>query len=76
MNAPANLDIRLPMGALFTVIGLLLVLYGLFAQSATTTLSANIDLWWGLIMFIFGALLLALARASRPRYIRSEDSQP
>lgn len=71
MNDSANLDIRLPMGALFAVIGLLLVLYGVVAQSATTSLSANIDLWWGLIMFIFGALMLALARASRLRHTHS-----
>ena len=75
MNASANLDIRLPMGALFAVIGLLLVFYGLFTQSSTTALSANIDFWWGLIMFIFGALLLALARASRLRHTHSEDAR-
>ncbi len=75
MNGSANLDIRLPMGALFALIGLLLMLYGLFAQTAATSLGANIDLWWGLVMFIFGVLLLALARASRLRFIRSEDSQ-
>ena len=44
MNASANLDIRLPMGALFALIGLLLAFYGLFGQSAATSLSANLDL--------------------------------
>ena len=75
MNATANLDIRLPMGALFALIGLLLGFYGLFGQSAATSLSANIDLWWGLIMFVFGALMLALARASRLRHTHSEETR-
>lgn len=75
MSAPANLDIRYPMGALFTVIGLLLVLYGLTAESATVSLGSNIDVWWGLIMLVFGALLLSLAHASHLRFKRNQDSK-
>jgi len=63
------------MGALFAVIGLLLAFYGLVARSQTTLSGLNIDLWWGSIMFIFGALLLALARAARLRYTHSEDTK-
>ncbi|HEY5087187.1 MAG TPA: hypothetical protein VII66_07535 [Gemmatimonadaceae bacterium] len=67
MNASANLDIRYPIGGLFLALGALLVVYGLFVQSATMSLSSNIDLWWGVIMLVFSALLLALARAAARR---------
>ena len=55
---------------LFVVLAVLLIPYGLFVESATTPLSSNIDLWWGLVMLVFGALLLALARASEARHAR------
>jgi hypothetical protein len=74
MSASANLDIRYPMGALFAVLGLLLILYGLTAETAIVPLRSNIDVWWGLIMLVFGALLLSLAHASHLRYIRNQDS--
>lgn len=67
MNTSANLDIRYPIGGLFLALGALLIVYGLVVQSAITSLSSNIDLWWGVIMLIFSALLLALARAAARR---------
>jgi membrane protein implicated in regulation of membrane protease activity len=67
----ASLDIRLPIGALFTALGALVGGYGLVAgraaEGAAASLSVNIDLWWGLVMLVFGVLLLASAlRTRRP----------
>ena len=60
-----RLDIRLPLGALFALIGALLVVQGLFGGGPTVqTAGINIDLWWGLGMAAFGGLMLALARRS------------
>lgn len=67
MDASANLDIRYPIGGLFLVIGALLVPYGWFVQGALTPIASNIDLWWGVVMLVFGVLLLSLARAARLR---------
>lgn len=67
MDAAANLDIRYPIGGLFLVIGALLGPYGWFVQGALTPIASNIDLWWGVVMLVFGALLLSLARAARLR---------
>ena len=55
-----NLDIRLPIGLLFACLGGLLLLYGLathFTQPAIyeRSLGVNINLWWGLVMLLFGA---------------------
>jgi hypothetical protein len=66
MNAPEGLDIRAPIGGLFTVLGSMLAGYGLFASgsSSSSDLSsgANVNLWWGLVMLVFGIVLLLLAR--------------
>ena len=74
MHAAENLDIRYPIGGLFLVLGALLVPYGWFVQSAFTPISSNIDLWWGVVMLVFSALLLALAHAARLRDARTIHS--
>jgi hypothetical protein len=58
-----KLDIRLPIGLLFTLIGALLVLQGYFAAPRVRPGGAglNIDLAWGAVMVVFGALMLTLA---------------
>ena len=60
-----QLDLRLPIGWMFTVVGLLLVGYGLLADRAiyARSLGVNVNLWWGLVLFVFGVIMLALARA-------------
>jgi uncharacterized membrane protein YeiB len=63
-----GLDIRLPIGIIFTTYGVILILYGLVADPAIFVSSdgVNIDLWWGLAMLVFGLLMGVLAfRASR-----------
>jgi hypothetical protein len=69
MSGAAGLDIRLPIGGLFTVLGLLLAGYGLATGGDVAhyerSLSVNINLWWGLVMLVFGALLLVAATRSR-----------
>jgi hypothetical protein len=57
-----GLDIRFPIGLMFSLIGVLLTAYGLF-QSATATIqvagsSVNIDLIWGIVLIVFGAAML------------------
>jgi hypothetical protein len=62
-----NLDIRLPIGLLFATLGGLLVLYGLLTGSSHPemyehSLGININLWWGLAMVLFGAIMTWLGR--------------
>ncbi len=58
-----SLDLRLPIGLLFTLLGLLLLIYGLAADPGVyrASLGINVNAWWGLVMTVFGALMLALA---------------
>ena len=63
-----SFDIRLPIGLLFLVIGLLLAGLGLVGDPArlkTIALGVNIDLIWGAALTLFGLLMLALTRLGR-----------
>ena len=59
-----GLDIRLPIGGLFTVIGILLTGYGVLAGKAIyqASLGINVNLKWGLVMLAFGLIMVAFGR--------------
>ena len=61
-----GLDIRLPIGLMFGIFGVLLVAYGIVTGGsevyARHSLGININLWWGLAMLVFGMVMLLLAR--------------
>ena len=61
-----GLDIRLPIGMLFTIFGLMLIAFGVFSNPAlyVQSLGINVNLNWGVVLLIFGAIMLFLgARA-------------
>jgi len=60
-------DLRLPIGLLFTLLGLLLSIFGLLtpAELYRTSLGLNMNLWWGLVILAFGAVMLAFALRAR-----------
>lgn len=64
-----NFDLRLPLGLMFTLFGGMLSIYGLLASADTfkKSLGINIDLGWGLVMLVFGLLMLTLALKARNR---------
>ncbi len=66
MSGAGGLDVRIPIGGLFTVLGLLLTAYGVAtagdASRYARSFSVNVNLWWGLVMLLFGVLLLWSAR--------------
>lgn len=57
-----GLDIRMPIGGMFVIVGLLLAVYGLATGGNTAmyeqSLDVNINLWWGVAMLVFGAVML------------------
>jgi len=53
-----GLDIRWPIGLMFTLIGVLLTIFGAVKKSASTSLDININLIWGIVLLIFGILML------------------
>lgn len=58
-----QLDLRLPMGLMFTIFGAMLTVYGLVADRAiyARSLGINVNLWWGLVLLAFGLVTLTLA---------------
>lgn len=71
-----EVDIRLPIGFMFTLLGLLLLIFGLTTSTDPEmyqrSLNINVNLWSGLLMLIFGALMLFLG--IRAKRIKSKQS--
>ncbi len=62
--SPNSLDIRLPIGFLFAILGAILVAYGLASDPSIyqRSLGININLWWGLVLLAFGAIMIGFGR--------------
>ena len=58
-----RLDVRLPIGGMFSILGALLTLYGLASDQAiyARSLGINVNLWWGLVLLVFGLVMLGFA---------------
>jgi hypothetical protein len=71
MSAPVEMDLRLPIGGLFVMLGVLVGGYGVATNGDAAhyeqSLGININLWWGLVMLVFGAVLLLLALRAKGR---------
>jgi hypothetical protein len=59
-----GIDIRLPLGALFSLLGLILIVYGAISDPTRyqQSLGINVNLDWGIVLLVFGLLMLILAR--------------
>jgi hypothetical protein len=53
-----GLDIRWPIGLMFTLIGALLTLFGAAKSADSISLGININLIWGIVLLIFGVFML------------------
>jgi hypothetical protein len=53
-----GLDIRWPIGLMFTLIGALLTGYGAVRGASVISLDININLIWGIVLLVFGVLML------------------
>jgi hypothetical protein len=53
-----GLDIRWPIGLMFSLIGVLLTGYGVLKAAESQSLGININLIWGIVLLVFGVLML------------------
>jgi hypothetical protein len=63
-----DLDVRLPIGLMFSIFGVLLAGFGLVSDAriyAEHSLGINVNLGWGIVLLLFGVLMLALALRGR-----------
>lgn len=63
-----GVDIKLPIGLMFTLLGVILTLFGLISNGDPIyqhSFGININLWSGIFMLVFGLLMLLLALVHR-----------
>lgn len=66
-----KLDLRIPLGMLFTLTGTILAAFGLSTRNHSDlyakSLGIDVNLWWGLPLLVFGVVALTLGRRGQMR---------
>lgn len=54
------MDLRLPIGLMFGAFGAMLTIFGLVSDPSIyqRSLGINVNLWWGLVLLVFGLIML------------------
>ena len=63
-----GLDIRIPLGLIFLIIGGVMSVFGVFTRHSAIyekSLDVNLNLGWGLLMFLFGAIMFFIGRRQK-----------
>jgi hypothetical protein len=70
-----HLDIRLPIGGFFALIGAVMTAYGLFGDKAIyqRSLGYDVNLWWGLVLLAFGVVMLWMGRKGTSGFKTAEE---
>lgn len=59
-----GMDIRLPIGLMFSLFGIILVVFGAMTNGSDIytdhSLGINVNLWWGIVLTLFGLVMLLL----------------
>jgi hypothetical protein len=75
MSTAARFDIRIPIGILFLALGVILAIYGVMTRSDITLYGRSeyivINLWWGLVMVVFGGAMLFFGSRAHSRPVPS-----
>jgi hypothetical protein len=62
-------DIRIPIGLMFSILGILITGYGIFTVSNTEmyqkSLNINVNIIMGILMLVFGVVMLYFARRKK-----------
>jgi hypothetical protein len=72
-----NFDIRLPIGAMFAILGVLLVGYGALSDADIyrRSFGINVNLVWGAVLLVFGVLMWWFGRrGSRREAVRAAEA--
>ena len=61
-----GIDIKIPIGLMFTILGILLTIHGILTASDTElysrSLNINVNLWTGVFMVVVGILMLVFSK--------------
>ncbi|MES2996369.1 MAG: hypothetical protein V4733_06115 [Verrucomicrobiota bacterium] len=62
------MDLRLPIGIIFTLYGVLLTGYGVFTKGSEIyekSLGINVNIIWGVVILVFGLAMWLLAKRGK-----------
>jgi hypothetical protein len=75
-----NLDLRIPMGLMFTFTGLILTVFGIHTNGDAAlyakSLGINANLWWGIVLLAFGLTMFILGRRGQLRLEKEPQARP
>jgi hypothetical protein len=64
-----GLDIRIPLGLIFLIIGGIMAIFGFISHGNgelyARSLGVNLNLTWGLIMFVFGLVMFVVGKRQK-----------
>ncbi len=75
------LDIRIPIGLMFTILGVILVVFGIVswytdrAIYVVHSFKINVNLAWGCVLLAFGIFMLMMAYVASQRAKKQNDSK-
>jgi hypothetical protein len=65
-----SLDLRIPMGLMFSLLGIILGGFGLATNGSViynASLGINVNKWWGIVLLVFGLTMYILGRRGQKR---------
>ncbi|MGH9607388.1 MAG: hypothetical protein ACRD3N_17000 [Terracidiphilus sp.] len=72
-----DIDLRIPMGMMFTLIGAVLMAFGLSTRSNAAlyapSMGIDVNLWWGAVLMLFGLILVPLGRRGQLKIEKSKE---
>ncbi len=72
-----GLDIKIPIGLMFSILGVILTLHGILtaddAELYARSLGHNINLWSGVFMILFGGFMLFTSRLFKRKKREEEE---
>jgi hypothetical protein len=75
-----NLDLRIPLGGMFTLTGLILTVFGLMTNGNAAlyaqSLGINANLWWGLVLLAFGLTMFLFGRRGQKLAAKEPPAPP
>jgi multisubunit Na+/H+ antiporter MnhG subunit len=63
-----GLDIRIPLGLIFLIIGGIMSIYGFFTRASALydkSMGVNLNLTWGILMVVFGGIMFFVGKRQK-----------
>jgi hypothetical protein len=74
-----NIDVRIPMGMMFTLMGAVLMAFGLStrgnAEIYARCLGVNLNLWCGVSLLIFGLIMVSFGRRGQTKIQKRQEGR-